>query len=304
MIRSTRRLTRLGVLLTIALLALLSCSGKTATVDSGSASEDKNLKIALSPGFDEDIAVTYLWKELLEKRGYSVEIQELEVGQSYVGVAQNQVDLYLDAWLPTAHQPYWEKFEDELEIIAKWYSPAALDLAVPNYMTDVNTLEDLKGRESEFGNRIVGIEPGTGLMRLTKEAVIPDYGLEGYQLLESSTPAMLSSLEQAIAAQEPVVVTLWTPHWAFTKFPIKALQDPKGAFGKPDAASVVASKDFAKAHPEVAGWLGKFKLNDEQLGSLELLIREKGDGNEQKAAAEWITHNEEVINSWFSSPGA
>lgn len=302
MIRSTRRLTRLGVLLAIALLALLACSGKTATVDSGSA--NKNLKIALSPGFDDDIAVTYLWKELLENRGYSVEIPELELEQSYVGVAQNQVDLYLDAWLPTTHQHYWEKFKDKLEIISKWYSPAANDLAVPDYMTDVNTLEDLKGRESEFDNRIVGIEPDAGLMRLTREAVIPDYGLEGYQLLESSTPAMLSSLDQAIAAQAPIVVTLWTPHWAFTKYPIKALQDPKGAFGKPDAATVVASKDFAKAQPDVAGWLGKFKLNDEQLGSLELLIREKGDGNEQTAAAEWITHNEEVVNSWFSSPGA
>ena len=150
----------------------------------------------------------------------------------------------------------------------------------------------------------MGIEPDTGLMRLTREAVIPDYGLESYQLVVSSTPAMLSSLDQAIAAEAPIVVTLWTPHWAFTKYPIKALLDPKGAFGKPDAAMAVASKGFATAHPEVAGWLGKFKLNDEQLGSLELLIRQKGDGNEQTAAAEWITHNEGVVNSWLSAPGA
>lgn len=302
MVRSTRRLTRSGVLLAIALLALLACGGTTATKDSGSA--DKSVKIALSAGFDEDIAVTYLWKELLEERGYSVEIPKLELEQSWVGVAQKQVDLYLDAWLPTTHQPYWEKFGDKLEIVSKWYSPAANDLAVPDYMTDVNTLGDLKGRESEFDNHIVGIEPDTGLMRLTREAVIPEYGLEGYQLVVSSTPAMLSSLDQAIAAEAPIVVTLWTPHWAFTKYPIKALQDPKGAFGKPDTAIAVASKGFAAAHPDVAGWLGKFKLNDEQLGSLELLIRQKGDGNEQTAAAEWITHNEEVVNSWFRSPGA
>ena len=302
MVRSTRRLTRSGVLLAIALLALLACGGTTATMDSGSA--NKSVKIALSAGFDEDIAVTYLWKELLEERGYSVEIPKLELEQSWVDVAQEQVDLYLDAWLPTTHQPYWEKFGDKLEIVSKWYSPAANNLAVPDYMTDVNTLEDLKGRESEFDNHIVGIEPDTGLMRLTREAVIPEYGLEGYQLVVSSTPAMLSSLDQAIAAEAPIVVTLWTPHWAFTKYPIKALQDPKGAFGKPDTAMAVASKGFAKAHPDMAGWLGKFKLNDEQLGSLELLIRQKGDGNEQTAAAEWITHNEEVVNSWFRSPDA
>ena len=138
MIPSTRRLTRLGVLLAISLLALLACSGKTATMHSGSA---KNVKIALSTGFDDDIAVTYLWKELLEERGYSVEIRKLELEQSFVGVAQKQVDLYLDAWLPTTHQPYWERFKDKLEIVSKWYSPAALTLAVPDYMTDVNTLK-------------------------------------------------------------------------------------------------------------------------------------------------------------------
>src|SRR5699024_1440399 len=156
--------------------------------------------------------------EVLSNRGYTVQVQELEVGQAYVGTAQGQVDLYLDAWLPTAHETYWERFGNQLETLSGWFTPATLNFAVPDYVTDVNSIAELTGREAEFGGRIVGIEAGTGLMRLSKDAVIPDYQLGGYQLLESSTPAMLSSLDQAIAAQKPIVVTLWTPHWAFTKF--------------------------------------------------------------------------------------
>jgi glycine betaine/proline transport system substrate-binding protein len=311
MICTTQRLIRMGVAFCgVALLALLTaCSGGGSSFSSGGSSgggsggatggDDKNLTIALSPGFDEDIAVTYLWKELLEKRGYTIQIQELEVGQAYVGTAQGQADLYLDAWLPTAHETYWERFGPQLETLSGWYSPATLNLAVPEYMTDVNSIQDLAGKEAEFGSRIVGIEAGTGLMRLSKDAVIPDYQLSGYQLLESSTPAMLSSLDQAIATQKPIVVTLWTPHWAFTKFPIKALEDPKGAFGAPDTATAVATKGFSEAQPDVAKWLRTFKLTDQQLGSLELLLQEKGDGKQQEAAVEWIAANQQVVDSWF-----
>ena len=312
MVRTTRRLVRIGIALcTATLLALIAaCSGGGSSSFSsggssgggtGAASEggDKSLSIALSPGFDEDIAVTYLWKELLEKRGYTVEIQELEVGQAYIGTAQGQVDLYLDAWLPTAHETYWERFGPQLESLSGWYDPATLNLAVPEYMTDVNSIADLAGKEAQFEGRIVGIEAGTGLMRLSKDAVIPDYQLGGYQLLESSTPAMLSSLDQAIATQKPIVVTLWTPHWAFTKFPIKALEDPKGAFGAPDTATAVATKGFSEANPEVAGWLRNFTMTEDQLGSLELLIQEKGDGKQQEAAVEWIAANQQAVDGWI-----
>lgn len=305
-----RRLARTPIALcAIAVLALLAaCSGGGGNSFSGGSggsggsgnAADKNLTMALSPGFDEDIAATYLWKELLEKRGYAIQVQELEVGQAYVGTAGGQADLYLDAWLPKAHETYWQRFGDKLEKVAGWYNPASLNWAVPDYVTDVNSIEDLAGKEAEFGGRVVGIEAGTGLMRLSKDAVIPDYRLNGYQLLESSTPAMLSSLDTAIAKKQPIVVTLWTPHWAFTKFPIKALKDPKGAFGAPDTATIVATKGFSQAQPDVAKWLSKFKLTDQQLGSLELMVQAKGDGNQQAAAAEWIKANQPVVDSWFS----
>lgn len=295
------RRTTLTAGIVAGLMLATSCSSETESFgsDSGGA-DDMSVSIAVVAGWDEDIAATYLWKELLEQEGYKVTVQDLDVASSFTGVANGQVDLYLDAWLPTTHETYWDQFGDDLAVVSSWYEPADLNLAVPQYVDDVNSIADLQGRASEFDDLIVGIEAGAGLMRLTRENVMPTYGLDDYDLVEGSSPAMLAALDKAIQDEQPIVVTLWRPHWAFTKYDIKALEDPDGAFGDPDTLQAIAGPDFADQNPEVAEWLSNFKLTSEQLGSLELLIQQKGQGNEQEAAKEWISQNEDVVDSWLS----
>ncbi|PWJ48815.1 glycine betaine/proline transport system substrate-binding protein [Quadrisphaera granulorum] len=302
----TRRAIIGAALAGLALPAVAACSGQAAQVggstsggdSSPSAGGEKKVTLALVAGWDEGVAATYLWKQILEDKGFSVTVNELEVAQSYLAVAEGQADLFLGAWLPATQQPYWEKNSDKLEKVSDWFTPATLLLATPNYVSDVNTIADLTGKGGEFGGQIVGIEPGAGLMRLTKEAVIPQYGLTDYTLVESSTPAMLASLEKAIGDQKPIVVTLWKPHWAFTKYPIKVLEDTKGAFGAADNVTAIATKGFATKQADVSGWISKFTMDDQQLGSLELLIQQKGQGQEQAAAAEWIKTNQSLVDSW------
>ncbi|GAA2569870.1 hypothetical protein GCM10010304_04710 [Streptomyces roseoviolaceus] len=303
----TSRLARrslLGGCIAVALtLVTTACSGQTASVDSDSGGDSggkKSVKMAVVAGWDEDIAASYLWKQILEDKGYKVDVQELDIASAYTGVANKQVDLYLDAWLPATHETYWKKLGDKMERVGAWYAPADLNLSVPTYVKDVNTIADLKAHASEFGGQIVGIEAGSGLMRLTRESAIPAYGLkDDYELTESSTSAMLSALEIAIKKKKPIVVTLWRPHWAYAKLPLKVLKDPKGAYGKPDSAEIVASKGFSGDHPEVAGWLKNFKLTSDQLGNLELLIQKKGQGKEQEAAKEWMAQNKSVVDVWL-----
>ena len=44
---------------------------------------------------------------------------------------------------------------------------------------------------------IIGIEPGAGLMKLTKTA-IEDYGLDDWKLVEGSSAAMVAELKKAL----------------------------------------------------------------------------------------------------------
>lgn len=282
-----------------AMLLLAACSGETASVESDDDSSDsKSVSFAMVDGWDENVATTYLWKEMLETEGYNVDVQSLDIASTFTAVANGQVDVYTDAWLPLTHEAYWDRYKDKLDIVSTWYDTAESNLAVPEHMTDVNTIEDLKKHNKEFGNRIVGIEAGAGLMKLTRTSVMPAYGLDDFKLVEGSTAAMLSELESATKNDKPVVVTLWKPHWAFSKYPIKTLKDPEGAFGEPDKAQAVTSKEWAKNNPDLVKWMNNFKFDGDQLGSLLLAMKEKGKGKEQEAAKEWIAENKSLVDSW------
>ncbi|MFF4171457.1 ABC transporter permease/substrate binding protein [Streptomyces sp. NPDC001744] len=258
---------------------------------SSAGSNGKKVSVGYIP-WDEGIASTYLWKELLERRGYEVETKQLEAGALYTGLAGGQLDFQTDAWLPVTHAQYWEKYRNELEDLGSWYGPTSLELSVPSYVKGVDSLADLKGRAGQFKGRIVGIEPSAGMMGILKDKVLKEYGLEGeYKVVDGSTPGMLAELKRAYERKEPVAVTLWSPHWAYSAHDLKKLKDPKGAWGKGDGVHTLARKGFTEENPEVGAWLKGFELSEKQLTDLEAVIQETGKGKEQQAVRVWLDRN-------------
>jgi glycine betaine/proline transport system substrate-binding protein len=159
-------------------------------------------------------------------------------------------------------------------------------------MKDVDSLDDLKGKAGQFKGRIVGIEPSAGMMGILKDKVLNDYGLKGeYKVLDGSTPGMLSELKRAYDKKEPVVVTLWSPHWAYSTYDLKKLKDPKGSWGKGDGVHTLARKGFTADNPEIGAWLKNFQLTEKQLTDLEAVIQETGKGKEQEAVRAWLEKN-------------
>ncbi|RSS52590.1 ABC transporter permease/substrate binding protein [Streptomyces sp. WAC01280] len=266
--------------------------GSSSTTASGpNSGHGKKISIGYIP-WDEGIASTYLWKELLERRGYEVDTKQLEAGALYTGLAGGQLDFQTDAWLPVTHEQYWEKYKNKLEDLGSWYGPTSLELAVPSYVKGVDSLDDLKGKAGQFKGRIVGIEPSAGMMGILKDKVLKEYGLEGeYKVVDGSTPGMLAELKRAYERKEPVVVTLWSPHWAYSAHDLKKLTDPKGSWGKGDGVHTLARKGFAADNPEVGAWLKNFELTEKQLTDLEAVIQETGKGKEQQAVRVWLDRN-------------
>ncbi|MFF8276327.1 ABC transporter permease/substrate binding protein [Streptomyces lateritius] len=267
-------------------------SPATATAGGGeNTGHGKEISLGYIP-WDEGIASTFLWKELLERRGYEVETRQLEAGALYTGLAGGQIDFQTDAWLPVTHAQYWEKYRNKLEDLGSWYGPTSLELSVPSYMKGVDSLDDLKGRSGEFKGRIIGIEPSAGMMGILKDKVLNDYGLKGeYKVVDGSTPGMLAELKRAYDKKEPVVVTLWSPHWAYSTYDLKKLKDPKGSWGKGDGVHTLARKGFTADNPEVGTWLKNFELTEKQLTDLEAAIQQSGKGKEQEAVRGWLEKN-------------
>ncbi|MFF8356016.1 ABC transporter permease/substrate binding protein [Streptomyces chartreusis] len=276
----------------------------TAEASATDVGKGKELKIGYIP-WDEGIASTYLWKELLERRGFKVTTSQYAAGPLYTGLATGQIDFETDSWLPTTHAEYWKKYGKQLEDLGSWYGPTSLELSVPSYVKGVNSLEDLKNNASKFKGKIIGIEPSAGMMGMLKDTVLKKYGLEGtYEVVDGSTPAMLAELKRAYAKKEPVLVTLWSPHWAYSDYDLTKLKDPKGAWGKGDGVHTLARKGFAGDNPEVGKWLKDFSMTEKQLTSLESQITKAGKGKEQDAVRTWLKQNPGLLDKWAPVAGS
>lgn len=278
-------------------LVLAGC-GSDDGGDEASDGGGGTITLGIIPSWTDGLSMAYLWKDVLEEEGYTVEIEEVaEAAPLYTGVANGDVDIYPSAWPEVTHATYMEKYGDDLEDLGAYYENAKLTFAVPEY-TDIDSIEDLTGNADQFDGRIVGIEPGAGLTEVTKTSVMPEYGLdEDYELVTSSTTAMLAELQKAVGNEEDIVVTLWRPFWANNEYPVKDLEDPKGALGEAEALHAIATAGFSEEFPEVAEMIGNAKLDDEQYGTLEDLVVNKHEGDPAAGVAEWLENNPDWTDS-------
>ncbi|WP_030744660.1 ABC transporter permease/substrate binding protein [Streptomyces sp. NRRL S-31] len=284
-------------------IGLFGPSAGTSEASGTDVGKGKEIRIGYIP-WDEGIASTFLWKEILQERGFEVTTTQYAAGPLYTGLATGQLDFQTDSWLPTTHAEYWAKYGERLEDLGKWYGPTSLELTVPSYVKDVNSLADLKDHASEFSGKIIGIEPSAGMMSLLKKKVLKEYGLAGtYDVVDGSTPAMLAELKRAYGRRQPVVVTLWSPHWAYSDYGLKKLKDPEGAWGEGDGVHTLARKGFAADNPRVGRWLRDFSMTEEQLTSLEARIQKAGKGGEQDAVRGWLREHPGLLDKWAPVAG-
>lgn len=298
----TRTLTTALALGAVASLTLAGCaSGNQAQGGSeeGGADSKGTITLGFLPSWTDGLSTAYLLEDQLTKIGYTVRMQELtEAGPLYTGLAQGDVDIYPSAWPELTHASYMEKYGDDIEDLGAYYDNAKLTIAVPDYV-DIDSIEDLAGSADRFGGRIVGIEPGAGLTAQTQDSMLPGYGLEGeYELVTSSTAAMVTELDSAVAAQRDIVVTSWRPFWANAAYGLKDLADPKGAMGDKEALHFLGTAGFAEEYPEAAELIAGIRLDDEQYGSLEdMVVNEYGEGEYAEAVDAWIAANPEAFDT-------
>jgi len=259
------------------------------------AADKPTVNLAYINGWDDSIATTHVAAEVIrEHLGYPVKLTPVDVAMMYLAIARGDLDATLSAWLPISHIDYYQRNEDKLTILGT-NTLGRVGLVVPDYV-NARSIEDLNNEAKAYSNRIVGIEAGGGIMRLTNQA-IADYGLD-FQLMASSSPAMTTALSRAIRAQKPIVVTGWVPHWKFVRFNLRFLDDPKNIYGESERVEVVANRNFAAKAPEAAAFLAKFNWQSEEVGAVMLAIIE--GAKPEEAARDWVAANPQRVNQWLA----
>jgi glycine betaine/proline transport system substrate-binding protein len=282
--------------LVVGLVALMAVfvSGCTEGGDSISA---KTTKGDVSIGYvlwDGEIASTNVLKQVYEMAGYEVEIMAVDAGPLYQGLANGEFDLTVSSWLPETQKNYWDIYGDEIDYVGPNLDGCRCGLVVPAYVT-IDSIGELNDFKDEFGGKIVGIDPGAGIMQNTENA-IEMYDLD-YELEASSSAGMATALKRAIDDGDSIVVTLWSPHWTFNRWDLKYLDDPLKAYGTGDHATTLARMGLEEEKPEVYDIASRFYWTQDDIASIMMEI--ENGSPEDEAAAKWISNNPEKVEYWI-----
>jgi glycine betaine/proline transport system substrate-binding protein len=263
------------------------------------AADGKAVRIGWTAWSDAE-AVTNIAKQVIEQKlGYKVELVMTDIGLQYQGVAKGQLDVMLMAWLPTTHKSYWDKLSGEVVDMGVLYDNAKLGWAVPAYVPEkqLGSIADMNKPEVQklLKNQVQGIDPGAGLMKASENA-LKSYKLDSYKLLTGSDAAMVIALDRAIKRKEWIVVTSWTPHWMFSKYQLRYLQDPNQALGGAEAVHAVGRKGFEQDFPKAAAFVRNFKI---PLAHLEGIMLRAKDGSYETEAAAYIKAHPEMVEQWL-----
>jgi glycine betaine/proline transport system substrate-binding protein len=247
-------------------------------------------------------AVTRLVARILETRlDQPVELVLLDIGIQYQGLANGDIDAMLMAWLPLTHKPYMDKVGDQVVNLGPLYTRARLGWVVPDYIPrdKLNSIEDLKDRDvrRKLSNQIHGIDPGAGLMQASEKA-LKAYDLERYRLISSSGAGMTAALSRAIKRKQWIVVTGWSPHWMFARWPLRYLEDPKQALGGRERIHALVRKGFYQDFPvEITEFLSRLFI---PLEDLEQIMARANETSYDEAVQHYINQNPKRVNYWVT----
>lgn len=284
-----------GTLIALTGLVLVFCLFSTGCTGT-ERTEAKEISIGYVT-WDCAIASTNVMKQVFEEAGYDVDMIAVDAGPLFQALARGNIDFTTTGWLPHTHEHYWEQYGDRIDYVnANIPGAARIGLVAPTYVT-IDSIEDMNGVAGKFDGRIIGIEPGAGIMARTEQA-INDYGLD-YELVASSSAGMAAELSSAINSEEWVVVTGWSPHWKFGRYDLKFLDDPKGVYGGAEDIVTLARQGLAADDPEVYGILERFEWTAEDIASVMTDI--EGGMPEEAAAQKWIDANRDRVDVWLGN---
>lgn len=274
------------------IMTTLGATVIAATLAAPVLSQDKTITMG-TMSWEDLTPITGITRQVLEDKGYTVKVEEFsEWGIAFAALTRGDVDIMASQTDYVAHD-YWLRNMDKLEKISPVSHGLYQAIAVPSYVT-ISSMDELAANADKFGGRIVGIEPGSGLMR-DAAASVDAYDL-GMTLIEGSTSAMTAALDAAISRGEWIAVTVWEPSWMMQKYDVKFLADPKGVFPGAQSYYWIGTRGFSEANPHAREAIASVYI---PLADITAINGAMNDGKSLDAAvADWTEANADLMSRW------
>jgi glycine betaine/proline transport system substrate-binding protein len=242
---------------------------------------------------------------ILEALGYETETKVLSVPVTYTGLAEGDIDVFLGNWMPSMEAdiaPYRDA--GTVETVRANLEGAKYTLATNEHgaALGISDFAKIKDHKDALGAEIYGIEPGNDGNRLVLEAInAPEFGMDGFELVESSEQGMLAEVASKTEAGEPIVFLAWEPHPMNANFKLTYLTGGDALFG-PNFGGATIYTNTRKGY--VAECPNTGKLLENLVFTLpmenEIMGAILNDGEDPRDAAKaWLAANPATWEPWL-----
>ena len=281
---------------TFSMLALIAAAPAFAECDSVTFSD---------VGWTDITATTAATTVVLDALGYETDIKVLSVPVTYTSMAGGDIDIFLGNWMPTMEgdiAPYREA--GTVDTVRANLEGAKYTLAVNKAAADlgIKDFADIAAQADALDSEIYGIEPGNDGNRLIMDMIEGDaFGLNGFEVVESSEQGMLAQVARADRRGEPGVFLGWEPHPMNANFEMSYLTGGDDFFGPNLGGATIYTNTRAGYVAECPN-VGKLLENLEFTLAMEneIMAAILDDGQEPSAAATaWLAANAGVLDGWL-----
>jgi glycine betaine/proline transport system substrate-binding protein len=173
---------------------------------------------------------------------------------------------------------------------------AAMDLGIADFA-------DIAAQADALEGKIYGIEPGNDGNRLIMDMIADNaFGLEGFEVVESSEAGMLAQVARADDRGEPIVFLGWEPHPMNANFEMGYLSGGDDWFGPDFGGATVYTNTragYIDECPNVGVLLSNLKfslaMENEIMGAI------LNDGTDPAEAAKaWLAANPDAWKPWVA----
>ncbi len=289
--------------LTAATLGVGLFTGATSALAGDAASCQK---VRLSDvGWTDITAITAMTAAILEPMGYEGNINQLAVPVTFASMKSKDIDVFLGNWMPSMENDIKAYREDgSVETVGANLEGAKYTLAVSQgiYDAGLKDFKDIAKFKDKLDGKIYGIEPGNdGNRHILDMLKDPKFGLDGFELVESSEAGMLAQVAKSTQSGKDIVFLGWAPHPMNANFKMAYLTGGDDLFGPNfGGASVFTTvrKGYVAECPNIGKLITnlKFTMDMENLVMGEILDK----GADPKAAAlAWVKANPDALTAWL-----
>jgi len=244
--------------------------------------------------------------QLLQALGYEVDISNQSVSETYDGMANGDIDVFLGNWMPSMAPVADPLINDQkVERLRPNLKGAKYTLAVPQYVYDagVKHFSDIARFQDKFDHSVYGLEKGNDGNQLILDMIDTNaFGLSPFSLIETSERIMLAQVNGKIRDQKWIVFLAWAPHPMNERFDIAYLDGGEDYFGPNKGGATVYTNTragFSDDCANVAKLLENLEFSLAMEGQVMDMILNQFVPPD-RAARHWMNQNPGTVEAWLT----